>query len=359
MIRRTTTKSTTRCSSSQSYFSSNTGSSGGGAGSGGSFCCCCCWSSGRHHRGTNRTIWAGRILFWLCLIMAAIALGYFAHTIISNSEHQLAQTQFNAIADHALDQAADVVLTKTLGSRTMATILSHRFPNLDEWPFVTLEGYEDIAEHLIETSKGRGMGFVPFVQPSEVQEFEDFAYQYFNTTFPNDPNLGVSAFGKGIYGYDMSINTTDHRFWDTTGHWLYDENQANSSSSSQEQQHMYLAPMIQHNAGNSSVLMRNIRNDRKRGNDIDKMMDCFQHSKKKAADNEGPIHPEHQPECGYISSYYLARSDGQPSAFIYQPIVVNTEVRFLITSTPFLSHKSDAILNIDSLLLLLLPYPSL
>lgn len=280
-------------------------------------------NSSKSNTNNHAVLWA-RVLFLLCLAGCAAVLIYFAQNIIANSEHQLAVSHFQSISERALYTAKEITHRKLLGTKSLATIVEHRFPDASQWPFVALDGYEDIASQIIDTSMGRGMGFCPLVKLDQLQEFEDFAYNYYEENYPNNPQAGLSSFGKGVFGMSKTINTTDRRYRDTTGIPPYPTNYT-----------QLLAPLIQHYSGaNVNILMLNARVDPRRGKAIDDMMKCFQDQNPQAqifstsSSNSSNLTsmsalPDTNTEynCSVISNFqYLTSSDVEPGAYIFKPI---------------------------------------
>ena len=240
----------------------------------------------------------------------AVILGFLAHTTISRSEGSLATAQYDAltdqydsIADRALIAALGINLRKRLGTISLSSILSYAHPNAEDWPFVTLPGFEEIAANLIKTSSGREMALCPLVTPEQRSSFEDFAYDFFeNKHDPPFPNgTGVSSFGKGIWGLDFTLNNSDHRFHMTD---------ANASYGSPNK---LFTPILQHSDGAHPALMLNVRFEEVRGNTIDRIIECVQLRAKTGE----------MLECGAISPMiYLATQnvlDG-PGALFFQPV---------------------------------------
>jgi hypothetical protein len=254
--------------------------------------------------GPARAVWAGRLLFILALCVFATVLGYTTHYFLQGSETELAASQFESIADRALFTAHEIVLRKRLGTITMATIAGNANPDPDQWPFVTVNGYEEIASNLIETSDGREMGLCPLVTPEQLMEFEAFAYDFFETSrkpepFPN--GTAVNSFGKGIWGMNPNMNTTDNRYHDT------------NSSTSYGSPNQIFTPMLQHNAGPHKALMVNLRFEQTRGTVIDNILDCV---KQRNVTGE-------MLECGAVTDMIILTSqevEPGPGALIMQPI---------------------------------------
>ena len=248
----------------------------------------------------------------LCLLATAVILGFVAHTTISQSEGSLATAQYDAlenqydsIADRALVAALGINLRKRLGTISLSTIISYSLPNAQAWPFVTLPGFEEISTNLIKTSSGRELALSPLVAPEELSSFEDFAYDFFeNKHDPPFPNgTGVSSFGKGIWGIDKNLNTSDNRYRVTD---------ANTNTSYKSPNNLFV-PILQHSGGAHPALMLNVNFEEVRGTTIDRIIEC---AKVRAKTGE-------LLECGAITPMiYLAAqnvADG-PGALIFQPI---------------------------------------
>ena len=212
----------------------------------------------------NCAVGTGRILFLTFLTVVAILLGYASYAYLHFEENLVAETQFKSIADRALVTSLEITMRKRLGTISMASILSNAFPNADVWPYVTLPGYEEISTNLIETSSGREMGFCPLVTPEQLEDFETFAYNFFESDrdppFPN--GTAHSDFGKGVWGMDPSAGFPDGRYHESDG------------STSYGSPNKIFAPIIQHNAGAFPALMLNLHFQEERGEVIDSLIEC-------------------------------------------------------------------------------------
>lgn len=255
--------------------------------------------------GPGSGLFLGRLFFITCLGVVASILGYAAFTFLTNSEIELADRQFDSIADRALDTAQAITRRKRLGTVSMASVASYSQPNAEAWPFVVIEGYEQMSTNIIETSDGRAMGFCPLVKPGEEQRaFEEFAYGYYDERFPGQ-GMGISSFGRGVYGTDPSLNTSDNRYHDTDG------------STSYGSPNNITAPMLQINFfGPHPALMLNLHWEQTRGEFIDAMMAC---AADRAVKNDTSI------ECLFITDTLLLVTRGEdanpgPGGLIMQPI---------------------------------------
>jgi len=246
------------------------------------------------------SVWIWRVVFVGFLCLAAALLGWGANYLLTDSETELADVQFDSIADHALSSAQSTNFRKRKGTVTMATIISQALPNAPSWPFVVLNGFEEISNDLIETSDGREMALCPFVSPTELSDFETFAYDYYESKFSNE--TAVSSFGKGVFGINPALGTSDNRYHETDGNTYYDS------------PNKLFAPVFQHNDGDHPVLMLNVHFQETRGVAIDEMIDC---SETRASSGNLTM------ECGSITDM-LTLADVPPGtgpgALIFQPI---------------------------------------
>jgi hypothetical protein len=231
-------------------------------------------------------VWAGRILFLLCLAAVAAALGFLANKFLTEAETDLAERQFESIADRALDAALGITLRERLGTVTMASIASSLFPDAASWPNVRVPWYETISSNLIETSSGRAMGLCPLVTPAQLESFEEHVYE---SVVP--VGAAISSFGKGVYGVDRSLNTTDNRYHETDG------------STAWSSPNRIFAPLLQHSKGSKFPgLMQNIHHDPTRGKAIDDLIKC---SASRTVDDGDE---NQMRECGVITDMVFIRS---------------------------------------------------
>jgi hypothetical protein len=147
---------------------------------------------------------------------------------------------------------------------SLASVIGGANPDASQWPFATLNNFENIANNLIDTSKGCNMVFAPLVQPDQLQDFENFAYDYYEHSrmpepFPNGTAL-TASFGKGVWAMDADQNQY-HDTQGTTGWGSPNE---------------LLAPMFHHSGGAISKLLMNLHFHPMMGKMIDDMIICAQ-----------------------------------------------------------------------------------
>jgi hypothetical protein len=270
----------------------------------------------------SRAVARGRILFLLCLLAVAGVLSTVFFFVLKQSETELAEGQYDSIADRALDTAFQIAQRKRLGTITMASLAGNANPNADDWPFVTIYGYEDTATKLIETSAGREMGFAPLVTPDQLEAFEAFAYKYYyedrGLPFPN--TTALSPFGRGVWGAGG-----EGKYHETDGSTYY-----NSPNK-------IFAPILHLNDGAHAALMLNLRFEETRGTAIDNIMDCSN----KLADKPDA-------ECGAITDVLILTSqevEPGPGALIMQPIYPGKNSTVVSTMTRGVCFCYDTLKN--------------
>ena len=263
----------------------------------------------------------GRLIFGCCLVGVAVLLGWASHTLLTSSETKLAEERFEVIADRALSLAVEITHRKGLGIKTLASLASLNFPDVDQWPYVSSNGFERLSSNLIETSSGRSMGLLPLVKSTNLGAFEDFAY---NTViaekYPNETDVvGVSSFGKGVYGLDMSLGNLDKRYHEA-------ERGGNTTWGSE---YRYFAPYLFHSAG-SSILMFNLHSNALFGQIMDDIVTCSDERATKQLQDDEKAH-----ECAVLSDALTLTGEtadvkSGPGAIMMEPIYPENNATTLV-----------------------------
>jgi len=236
------------------------------------------------------------------MILAAV-LGVCVYFFFKAPEANLAAEQFKSIAGRATSYAQQTTQLKRLGVITMATMIGIDQPNAEEWPFVLVDGYDQISSRLVQTISGDGMGFAPIVTPGELADFEAFAYESYNTTLGYPNTTAVSGFGKGVWAKDgkdkFGIEHPDKKYHEA----IMNPNAETYYGSPYE----IYAPVLQHSAGaNANPLLLNLHNEKNRGQTIDSILDCSKNSSNL--------------ECGQMTDMLLLTQRRMPASLIMQPI---------------------------------------
>jgi signal transduction histidine kinase/ActR/RegA family two-component response regulator len=239
-------------------------------------------SAARQH---PNVVWMGRAIFGACLILVAGVLAGLAYWGVEMSHKTLTQTQYESIAERALKEAAAIASRKQGGTKTMATVVSQLAPDASAYPFVTVPGFERIAANVLNTSGNRELGFVPLVQEDQVDEFEAFAYNYFQERFGDDlvnhtenetedqsilSTIGIWASAPMASSNNTSSTDERTKYYATTGTAYLDQEETQVSN------YTFLTPILQHDRGVHPVLLYNIRSEPDRAQQIESMINCVQ-----------------------------------------------------------------------------------
>lgn len=292
---------------------------------------------------TGRAVWSGRIAFIFTLASVAVTFGYLSYYLLTESENELTEAQFASIADRAIYSTKDNLEKKRLGTVSLASVIGGANPDASQWPFASLNNFENIANNLVDVSKGCRMAFAPFVQADQLQSFEDFAYDYYEHSrmpepFPNGTAVSAS-FGKGVWSMDNEMQA--YKETDGTTFW---------GSSNQ-----VIAPMLYHNTGASSKLLMNMHFSPNLGQMMDDMMIC---AEEKASEGR-PLD-----ECFTISGMALDKTswtqgaESGPGSTIMQPVYASNDpaklvgviVSAIVWGEIMMSTYADAVSGVDLVL---------
>lgn len=258
------------------------------------------------HAKQSRRVSRSRFVFITGLVFVAAALAMAAFYILKSSETKQAEIRFESIAERALTSAAAIVERKKLGVVTMADTAAWAQPNANEWPFVIVPGWEELAKNARETSGARSLGFCPFVTPDQLDDFEEFAYDYYyNVREPPFPNTtAVSDFGRGVWGLDKGSPWEDGK--------VPANPDANNTWGSPNK---VFSPILQH-SHIWRVLMLNTNFEPTRGIMIDELIRCSQDR----AQAEDPSNFR----CGVLTDMLNLASEEQvefgPDSLLFEPI---------------------------------------
>ena len=236
-----------------------------------------------------------RVLFLVFLAGLAAILGFATNRMLTDAEERLAKEQFGSIAERALDMSLDIALRQRQGLITLVSMVEQAFPDVDEWPYVKINGFEVVSRNVIKTSTGQDMGLLPIVKPEQLEEFQDFAA-------PLYPETGVTR----ITGLDANFQ----RYNETDGetHW--------------GSPYKFFAPFLYHSRG-PLLFLSNYHSIELRGRELDKVIECSEERWMGIRDNEN--NADYVPmECSSVTDI-IDLGQGRnpvyvPAAVSYQPI---------------------------------------
>jgi hypothetical protein len=266
-------------------------------------------ASTSHHRNSKRNskdrVVYGRILFVLVLCSVATVFGVVAHRLLSSAEQNLAEQQFDSIADRALLEAYNIAHRRFWAGVTMSRIVSELHPTAEEWPFVPFWGFERLAEGLLSASSGVDMGFVPLVWPEQQAKWEDFAYTVYDQLGWPNTTAYKPPFGRGIFAVDNTKELPYNRYHDHVNLTRW-----NSTFD-------VLTPVFRTNDGNHPVLLYNPHSDESRGRAIESMMEC---AEQYSSGQNAPLIPL-EVHCGVMTQFIQnVKYNGRLGITSFRPI---------------------------------------
>jgi len=201
----------------------------------------------------NRSrVFRSRVFFLVCLAGVAAALCLATYKLLTDTERRLARVQFEAFAESALDLARKNANRQKQGLVSLASVVEQTLPDADQWPFVHLQGFATIANHIINTSNtvlgNNGMGLMPIVTPEQLTEFEDYAYN-------------VVMKGNALTNRMFGMDATFQKYNETDG------------STDWGSPNKIFTPFFQHSASDVFFLM-NWHSIEARGRLVDEMLEC-------------------------------------------------------------------------------------
>jgi len=261
------------------------------------------------HSGGDRRVWTSRIIFLAALAVVAGVISYGGYRLLTDSEDRLAERQYLAIADRALDTAKELTLRKRLGAKSLATSVSYAFPDADAWPFVYMDGFDAVANSVIDTAAAGTMGFAPKVAPAQLPEFVDYVHR---VAFDDAAGHPIQPYQTWVTSFDGDLqryNETDGvpRGWNSTTSDIW--------------------PFSMHSY-TTDILLFNLHSLAMFGESIDEVQTCVAASRRRAANTNinATVLPQQLDlsECAILSDIVGGvNADGSPkgpSSFIYQPI---------------------------------------
>lgn len=277
---------------------------------------------------TKRNIQVGRIVLVVVLLVSAVLLGAGGYLLMDTAESRLAKNRFSSIVQRAEANANWVIMQKKQASDALASMYGTANPDASEWPFVYMEGYDEIATKLKLITKG-SLSFCPIVtgfgEGSQQKEFEEYWFDLYDKwSYPN--GTGVSAFGKGIYGfgYDVINDQTwpDYRYPVIT----------NYSQHGLPNPDNIMTPFVQSDYGVHPALMLDIQFESNRFVTTKTVMDCSEERKRLQ---------DKSMDCGSITDTIWQPTNAEdvvagPTGIFFSPIYPRNDP-FEVTG--FILHK--------------------
>ena len=259
---------------------------------------------------TRRNIKVGRIILVLALLVSAVLLGCGSYFLMDTAESRLAKNRYESIVQRAEANANWVLTQKKQASDALANMFGAANPNANEWPFVYMEGYQEIASNLKLITKG-SLSFCPIVigYGEEQRAFEEYYYNLYDEWgYPN--GTGVSAFGKGIYGFGYDV--INNKIWPDYRYPVI----SNYTSHGIPNPDNIMVPFVQSDFGVHPALMLDVQFEANRFVTTQVVMECSE--TRKMAQNKSM-------DCGSITDMIWQPTNAEdvvsgPTGLLYSPI---------------------------------------
>lgn len=254
-------------------------------------------------------------------MLIASVLGFVGFHFLTQAEHDLADAQFLTITERALAEAHRIAQRKHAAGKTAAEIVGRMLPDAAAWPFVYVNGYEDICNKLLDTVAAKEdvsiLTFGPLVRLEQQQEWEDYAIHYYQdiAQFPNGTGYSADFGGSGIWGLNVTINATDG------APIIRRQHETSGTIPGVNQTWPFLFPAFQLKDGPASVLLFSLRQDAVRAKALDSTIEC---SFRREQANNNLLYNNDNTSSSCGSSTDMLKIVGLetrgPAAVLYEPI---------------------------------------
>lgn len=139
-----------------------------------------------------------RLCFLATVVTAAAVCGYAAYVVMRGFETDLGEQNYESIAASALDGAQALAIRKLSGAEVISSVISNAFPDAEQWPMVALSGFPQIFDDIGKSSTALH-GVLTIVNPGQVAQFNDFAYDVYEREGLLEYGAGQHSQGFGIW----------------------------------------------------------------------------------------------------------------------------------------------------------------
>jgi hypothetical protein len=116
-----------------------------------------------------------RLLVFLAMLLAAIAVSVTIYIITSKAEQHEFESQFDGAASKVLETFDSVVQQKISAISSLAVaIIAHGIDHSRNWPFVTLSSFQQRSSTARKLADAVFVTISPFVSDENRKEWEDF-----------------------------------------------------------------------------------------------------------------------------------------------------------------------------------------
>ncbi|KAJ1444105.1 hypothetical protein B484DRAFT_389004 [Ochromonadaceae sp. CCMP2298] len=162
-------------------------------------------------RALGRVFWL-RALVVASLLGVAAVIGWWAYTILRESESTQADSLYESVSVAALVNTQKSFTRASKGATTLASMFSGAHPTETDWPNAALGEFAERAAQLAEIANVNDVGFGPVLRPDQVAAWETFAFNLWdndplippNRAFTPPAGPGLPP-GRGIWNINPNI----------------------------------------------------------------------------------------------------------------------------------------------------------
>jgi hypothetical protein len=242
---------------------------------------------------TEKQIICLRAMLLFSLLAAAALCGYGSFALINQYEKRLLQEQYDAVTSRFEESVRSTMRNSARRLKTLGVVMATECSTYEHFPNCSypMDPFLNLSMPLVESGDMRLHGYAPIIASDQVDEFEAFAYSFYESE--GYPGLGQSRGFKGISAVNA---TTGLAFHDTAGF--------------QDGGHKILTPVLQAAPieSNRPAIMFNLYSQQIRVNAIDFMLDCYKEK-------------QSEEECTSITDIIYLVQDPvfRPAVLILQP----------------------------------------
>ena len=135
-------------------------------------------------------------------------LGWLGYTTYANIEHKRFESQFESSAKLLLDSIARNFAKVEGSGNSVATLYMYRYPNESQWPFITMDGFQQISLYRLNISNCVSSSFFPIINTTTNRRAWESYANATSISAVGKEALGVGSWPASDGIFDVSDNGT-------------------------------------------------------------------------------------------------------------------------------------------------------
>ena len=155
-----------------------------------------------------------RGLVFLCLFATVLLCGVGSYFLLTAEESKFKLAQYDSIVKQLQNSIVLNVDRKLNALKTLAEIVGSDCPTAAHWPHCPfkIRPFQQISS-MVDAGT---LAFNPIIRVDQLASYESFIYDFYAQE--GYSTIGMSSFGRGVYGQNQSNSAPDHRYRDTGQH---------------------------------------------------------------------------------------------------------------------------------------------